>query len=118
MRARLERMSPDDLKALRRDLSCTAKELAAALGLDQKTVLAWEKGELFPTKQYIDKMEELRAKGTSSIPKKSKGAGPFAVLADAAAWELIRKILANKKLRDDCAKLAAGYPDPKDDGAP
>ena len=38
-------MSPDDLKALRKELSCTAKELAHALDLEQGTVLAWEKGE-------------------------------------------------------------------------
>ena len=45
-------MTPDELKALRKELSCTAKELAAALGIEQATVLAWEKGDLFPTKQF------------------------------------------------------------------
>ena len=108
-------MTPDELKALRRELACTAKELAQALGLEQKTLLAWEKGELFPTKQYIDKMNELREKGPSAIPKKAKGGSPMQVLADPATWELIRKIAAHKKLRDEVQKLAASYPDPKDD---
>jgi transcriptional regulator with XRE-family HTH domain len=67
-------MSPDDLKALRKELSCTAKELAQALDLEQATVLAWEKGELFPTKAYIDRMEALR-KNPGAIPKKAKGPG-------------------------------------------
>ena len=110
-------MSPDDIKALRKELSCTAKELAAALDLDQATVLAWEKAEKFPTKKYIDQMSELRARGPSSIPRKSKGKSPVAALADPGVWELFRKILAHKKLRDDATKLAAGYSDPAEDDA-
>jgi transcriptional regulator with XRE-family HTH domain len=108
-------VTPDDLKALRKELSCTAKELASALGLEQATVLAWEKGELFPTKQFIDKMEAFRAKGSGSIPKKAKGADPIKQLGDPVVWELVRKLLVHKKLRDEVAKLAAGYADPADD---
>lgn len=105
-------MTPDDLKALRKDLSCTAKELAQALGIEQATVLAWEKGDLFPTKAFVDKMAKLREQGASAIPRKAKGADPMKVLADPALWELVRKLVANKKLRDDVQKLAAAYPDP------
>ena len=105
-------MTPDDLKALRKDLACTAKELAQALGLEQSTVLAWEKGELFPTKAYVDKMAALRAKGPGAIPKKAKGEAPMKVLADPALWEVVRKLAAHKKLRDEVVKLAASYPDP------
>jgi transcriptional regulator with XRE-family HTH domain len=105
-------VTPEELKALRKDLSCTAKELATALGLEQSTVLAWEKGELFPTKAYIDKMEALRKKGPSAIPKKSKGGDPVKTLADPAFWEIVRKIAAHKKLRDEVAKMSASYTDP------
>lgn len=105
-------MTPDELKALRKELACTAKELAQALGLEQSTVLAWEKGDLFPTKPYVDKMEQLRARGPAAIPKKAKGADPIKVLADPALWEIMRKLVANKKLRDEVAKLAQAYPDP------
>ncbi len=105
-------VTPDEIKALRKELSCTAKELGAALELEQSEVLAWEKGERFPTKQYVDKMAALRAKGPGAVPKKSKGADPIKVLADPLVWELLRKIAAHKKLRDEVAKLAAGYPDP------
>jgi transcriptional regulator with XRE-family HTH domain len=108
-------MSPEELKALRKDLSCTAKELAAALDLEQSTVLAWERGELFPTKQYIDAMEALRKKGPGSIPRKSKGDNPVKALSDPLTWELLRKIAAHKKLRDEVAKLAAKYTDPAAD---
>jgi transcriptional regulator with XRE-family HTH domain len=105
-------VTPDALKALRKELGCTAKELALALGLEQATVLAWERGELFPTKNYVDAMETLREKGAGAIPKRSKGGDPVKTLADPLFWELVRKLAAHKPLRDEAAKLAAGYPDP------
>jgi transcriptional regulator with XRE-family HTH domain len=111
------RVTPDEIKALRAALKCTAKELAAALELEQSTVMAWEKGELFPTKQYVDKMEAFRAKGPSAIPRKAKGAAvsPIVAMKDPLVWELLRKIAAHKKLRDEVAKLAEKYADPADD---
>jgi len=108
-------MTPDELKALRKELACTAKELAAALDLEQATVLAWERGELFPTKAYIDAMNALRARGPGAIPRKAKGDDPLKALADPMTWELLRKIAAHKKLRDEVAKLAAKYKDPAGD---
>ncbi len=108
-------MTPDELKALRKELACTAKELAGALGLEQATVLGWEKGELFPTKPFIDKMEALRAKGPGAVPRKAKGGDPMKQLGDPLFWELVRKVAAHKKLRDEVAKLAAGYADPVDE---
>ena len=108
-------MTPEEIKAVRKDLACTAKELAAALDLEQSTVLAWEKGELFPTKQYIDKMNALRAKGPAAIPRKAKGQNPIAAMTDPAVWAVFRKLLANKKLRDEVVKLAEKYPDPAEE---
>lgn len=109
-------MSPDEVKALRKELSCTAKELAAALDTEQKTIMGWESGELFPTKQFCDRMEALRAKGPSAIPRKARGGGgsgdPMKTLADPALWELVRKLATHKKLRDEVTKLAATYSDP------
>jgi transcriptional regulator with XRE-family HTH domain len=110
-------MNGEDVKALRKELGCTAKELGAALGLDQATVMGWEKGDLFPTKAFVDKMTQLRARGPAAIPKKAKGADPMKVLSDPALWELLRKLVAHKKLRDEVVKLAAAYGDPAQDGA-
>lgn len=109
-------MLPDEIKALRAELKCTAKELAGALGLEQKVVMAWESGELFPTKRHVDLMETLREKGPTAIPKKPKGKdpSPFAVLADPALWGVVRKLLAHRKLRDEVVKLAAEYADPSE----
>ena len=110
-------MTPEEIKALRKELVCTAKELAQALGIEQATVLAWEKGDLFPTKAFVDKMELLRSRRPAIIPTKAKGAEPMKVLADPALWGLVRKLVAHKKLRDEVLKLAAPYADPAEDAA-
>lgn len=108
-------MTPDEIKALRKDLACTAKELAGALELDQATVMAWEKAELFPTKKYVDKMVELRAKGPTAIARKAKGANPMQAMTDPQLWELFRKLAVHKRLRDEVTKLAGKYPDPAEE---
>jgi transcriptional regulator with XRE-family HTH domain len=110
-------MSPEDIKALRQELSCSARELASALGLEQDAVLAWERGELFPTKRLVGKMEELRKQGPAAIPrskKKSAPASPHAMLADPTIWKLLRKLIAHPDLRAAVVKLAEPYSDPAD----
>jgi transcriptional regulator with XRE-family HTH domain len=112
-------MTPEDVKNLRSELDCTAKELAGALGVEQETVLAWERGELFPTKRFVTKMEALRSAGKSAIPRKPRRAAaatsPMAVLADPTTWRLIRKLVAHADLRREVMKLAETYPDPADE---
>jgi transcriptional regulator with XRE-family HTH domain len=109
-------MSPEDIKALRQELGCTARELAVALGIGQETVLAWEKGELFPTKRFVTKMEEIRRAGPSAIPRRKKGEkSPMAVLADAELWRLFRKLIAHPELRAAAMKLGESYDDPADE---
>jgi transcriptional regulator with XRE-family HTH domain len=109
-------VTPEDIKALRKELACTAKELAGALGIDQATVLAWENAERFPTKAYVDEMNALRVKGPGAVPRKTKGTvNPIKSLADPQVWEVFRKIAAHKKLRDEVVKLADKYPDPASD---
>jgi transcriptional regulator with XRE-family HTH domain len=110
-------VSPDELKALRKELSCTAKELARTLGIDAKEVAAWEAGELFPTKRFVGELEALRKKGPSSILRQAKGqAGAAKVglqrLADAKFWELVRKLAEHPALFDQTLKLAEQYSDP------
>jgi transcriptional regulator with XRE-family HTH domain len=109
-------MAPEDIKALRQELSCTARELAAALGLEQDAVLSWERGELFPTKRLVGKMEELRKQGPAAIPRKKKSAAssPHALLADPTIWRLLRKLLAHPELRAAVVKLSEPYADPAD----
>ena len=53
-------MERDDIKSLRRELRCTSRELAHALGVEAKLVLAWEDEQAFPTKRNIEAMNKLR----------------------------------------------------------
>ncbi len=111
-------MSPDDIKALRKELSCTARELATALGVEQESVMAWERGELFPTKRFVVKMEDLRRAGAAAIPRRKKspsGASPMHALASPDIWRLFRKVLAHPELQRAALKLAEDYVDPADE---
>lgn len=105
-------MTPDEIKQARLALKCTARELSAALELEPNTVTAWERGELFPTKQYVEKLRAFVEQGPSAIPKKAKGGDPYEQLRDPAVWSLVRKLLAHPKLRAEVEKLAARYEDP------
>ena len=109
-------MSPDEIKQLRKELNCTARELAGALELDQKEVLAWEAGELYPTKRFVTQMEALRKKGPGAIARKPRGKAasktPAQRLADPKLWELVRKLVEHPVLFDEACKLAGAYSDP------
>ena len=108
-------MTPEAMKALLSELKCTAKELARTLGLEQATVMAWERGELFPTKAVIVEMEALRARGPSAVARVTKkNDEPLRVLADQDFQGLLRKLLAHKALRDAATKLSESYADPLD----
>src|SRR3954470_20205641 len=100
--AKVSRVSPEDLKQLRKELSCTAKELALTLGIEPKELAAWEAGELFPSNGYVGDVEALRKKGPTRIlrPPKGKAAAKtgMARLADAKLWELVRKLLEHPAL--------------------
>lgn len=102
-------MTPEEIKKARQTLKCTAKELATALEVEPATVMGWERGEMFPTKQYVDRMQEFLTAGPSAIPKKAKGADPLEALRDPDVWALIRKIVAHPKLRAEVQKLADKY---------
>jgi transcriptional regulator with XRE-family HTH domain len=106
-----------DVRALRKELGCTAKELAQALGLEPEIVTAWEAGEQFPTKQWVDRLAQLRAAGPSSVPRrprKGQPKSPMERLADPALWALVRKLLEHPDLYAEVPRIAEGYSDPAD----
>jgi transcriptional regulator with XRE-family HTH domain len=106
-------VTPEDLKQLRKELGCTARDLATTLGIEQKEVLAWEAGELFPTKRFVDQMNTLRAKGPSAVLKTSKGkaVAPTDRLSDPAFWIVVKKLLLHPPLYEQVSKLAEGFGD-------
>jgi transcriptional regulator with XRE-family HTH domain len=110
------RVTPEEVQKLRKDLKCSAHELGRALGVDANTILAWESGEEFPTKRYVDHMKKLEAQGPDAIARAPKGRGRpkqgMDRLGDPKLWELVRKLCEHPALFDQVAKLAEAYPDP------
>jgi transcriptional regulator with XRE-family HTH domain len=110
-------VSPDQIKALRTELNCTAQELALTLGLDLKAVQAWESGTEFPTKRTVLQLEALRTKGASSVVRKISSRNKSAVsgidrLADPEFWRLVRKLAAHPQLFAQVNALAEPFEDP------
>jgi len=109
-------VSPEEIQKLRKELSCTARELATTLGVDPKDVTGWETGELFPTKRHVEALNALRERGPTSITRAPRGKAQAKVgsarLADPALWLVVRKLLENPSLFEQVLKLSEKYPDP------
>ena len=109
-------MTSEEIRALRLELKCTARELAVTLGLEPGEVTAWEQGESFPTKKMISKLAQLRQQGPKAIVRKKKRETArlpgTARLADPEFWQLVRKLLEHPDLLSKAQSLAANYPDP------
>src|SRR4051812_29901316 len=106
-------MTGEEIKAMRRALDLSARELGEALDVEQRVVLAWEREELFPTKRHVSAMRALLEEAGADMPA-SGDAVPelFAALADPGVWRLFRKIVAHPELRAEVERLAAKYRDP------
>ncbi len=112
-------MSPDELRKIREELKCTARELAVTLGIDYGEVVAWEQGERFPTKKNVADIAKLRLIGTGAIMRKAKRRGNaplrgIARMADPAFWQLMRKLAEHPELFDKVVHIAEQYLDPAD----
>jgi transcriptional regulator with XRE-family HTH domain len=109
-------VTPDDIKQLRKELGCSARDLAATLGIEQNEVLAWEGGELFPTKRYVDAMKALRAQGPSGVLRAAKGKNVTATerVSDPAFWMIVKKLLLYPALYEQVSRLAATYDDKRE----
>lgn len=108
-------MSPDDIKALRKALTITQRELAEVLEVEVDLVRRWERDEAFPTKAHCTAMEKLRA--NPPVKAKTKALSPMQLLGDREFMTLVRKLMAHPALRAEVTRAAAGYTDPLDDGA-
>jgi len=109
-------VTSEEIRALRLELKCTARELAITLGLEPGEVAAWEQGASFPTKKMIAKLAQLRQQGPEAIVRKKKRDSAMlpgtARLADPDFWQLVRKLLEHPELLSKAQSLAANYPDP------
>jgi transcriptional regulator with XRE-family HTH domain len=114
-------VQPEEIQKLRKDLACTARELATTLGVDAKDVASWEAGETFPTKRHVDAMSSLKERGPSAIVRAPRGKAAAKTgmqrLADPALWRLVRKLAEHPALFDEVNKLADKYSDPAEPAA-
>jgi transcriptional regulator with XRE-family HTH domain len=115
-------VTPDELRQLREELHCTARELAATLGIDSGEVTAWEQGELFPTKKVVLALTKLRSLGPVAVTRKLKRRSPIPVkgaarLADPEFWQLVRKLVEHPELFDKVRQIADAFPDPAQSSA-
>lgn len=106
-------MTPDEIKALRKTLSFTQRDLAEALSQEIDTVRAWERGEMFPTKSAVAAMGALRENPPRRAPKKSPTV--WQLLGDERFMALVRKLLSDPRLRAEVERLAQSVPDPLDE---
>jgi transcriptional regulator with XRE-family HTH domain len=113
-------VSPEEIKALRRELGASIKDFSQALGIEQTKLLAWETGSEFPTKRMVVAMQALSttpkagtpATGSRQAPLATEHADALGRLADPALWELLRKLMSYPELFQSCRKLAESFEDP------
>ncbi len=106
-------MQPEDVKRIREALACSMGELAAAVGVEVKTLLAWESGDQFPTKRHSDRLAALEKEGPSAIKRKRASKAPIGpdLLADPRFWVVVRRLATNPEFFAAVEKLSASYGD-------
>lgn len=90
-------MRPEEIKALRAELGCSIGELADAVGVEARLLLAWEAGDLFPTKRHVDKLLAAREAGTAGVSRR-RSAAPVtpqgvALLKDPRLWAIVHALV-------------------------
>jgi hypothetical protein len=104
-------MQPEDVRRIHDALACSLGDLAAAVGVDVKTLLAWESGDLFPTKRHADRLKALEKEGPSAIKRKRSAKPPEGpeLFTDPRFWAVVRKIATNPELFSKVEKLSEPY---------
>ena len=116
------RVSPEEIKQLRKDLNLSARELATSIKAETEDVWAWETGERFPTKRFVTRMLALRKAGAPkktpadvrepkapAKPAAARTSDPVSLarLADPELWTLVRKLVQHPTLFESVAALGA-----------
>ena len=102
-------MRPEEIKKLHDELDCSLGELAAAVGVEVGTLLAWEAGDLFPTRRHATKLEALRKAGPGALRKTPPPQQPAGIelLADPRLWTIVTKLVSDPAFFAEVEKLAA-----------
>jgi transcriptional regulator with XRE-family HTH domain len=104
-------MQPEDVKRIRDALGCSMGDLAAAVGVDVRTLLAWEAGDQFPTKRHADRLAALEKQGPSAIKRTRSKKVPTGsdLFADPRFWTVVRKLAVHPELFSEVEKLSETY---------
>jgi len=105
-------MEGEDIRALRKRLGLSMKDLADHLGTEVGVVSAWESGTRYATKQHVDMMRALDASPPAPRPARGLFDG---FLSDAKFAPAVRKLLAHEEMQAEFLKLAERYEDPAED---
>jgi transcriptional regulator with XRE-family HTH domain len=106
-------LTSQDVLALRKELNLTQKDLALRLGVDTRLVVAWERGDEFPTLDNARKLVLLReGRPLETRPRRIQTDPLKGLLNDPEYWAITRKLLAHRELYDQVRRLAKSYADP------
>jgi len=105
----------EQIVALRKEIGCTRKQLAAELRVTPELVTDWELGRRFATRRVVRQLARLRERRQPAVaPGRSGQAGsaePLQALLEPELWQLLRKLLAYPELRRRASALADEYED-------
>jgi transcriptional regulator with XRE-family HTH domain len=105
-------MEAEDIRALRKRLKLSMKDLADHLDVEVSVVSAWESGTLYATKKHVDLMKAL----SDHPPEPKTKLGLYeGFLSDPRLLVALRKLLANDEMQEELMKLADRYPDPAEE---
>jgi transcriptional regulator with XRE-family HTH domain len=102
-------MEAEDIRALRKRLRISMKQLADHLGVESSDVTAWEMGERYPTKKHVDGMKALEASPPPIARERDLFSG---FLSDPRLGRAVRKLLAHPDLQEEFLRLAERWEDP------
>lgn len=109
MRVTVAAVSPGDIKKLREELGCSLGDLARYVGVETKTLLAWESGDLFPTKRHTSRLETARRDGLPRADKPKQAPSGLDVLSDPRLWAIVVKLAKSPEFFAEVEKIAARY---------
>jgi transcriptional regulator with XRE-family HTH domain len=100
----------DDIKALRKELGLSIQSLASQLKVETRTILAWESGDLFPTKRHVSALLDLTRKkdesGALPTPHSVEQAELVAQLENPELWALVVKLATDPVFFEEAQRLA------------
>jgi transcriptional regulator with XRE-family HTH domain len=101
-------MRPEEIKKLREELDCSLGELARAVGVEVKTLIAWESGDLFPTKSHVDRLRAARQGGPDAVRRSKPPPVPSGLdaLSDPRLWAIVTRLVRDAAFFAEVEKLA------------